>query len=219
MCNFFGSVRRAVTIHTPYTSSQGHRNAQRANAVTSILGTTLQTFSPSLIIPQAFTSVLISAASIFSAGTYWSEKVIHFIQCGLAAAELGLAIKLLFDSGVCTSNDISSICKAVELTRLLFGAVLSLSIAVGESSKDPYVDAAPPAQAAAPLLAPNAPANRRARVGRQGVRPAQGEQAAARAPRAPRGAQPTGNIPIMTAAAANGAAEGDVEMHEVRLDM
>lgn len=76
-----------------------HRKAERALAVTTLLGNTLQIINPPLIIPKTFDQILISGAAIFNPGTFVSEKIIHVVQAGLATAQLCFSIQLLFDIG------------------------------------------------------------------------------------------------------------------------
>ncbi len=59
MCNFF----RSMAMRAPYASTQGHRNAERGNAATELLGTAFQSFNPAFVVPQTLAQTLISAYS------------------------------------------------------------------------------------------------------------------------------------------------------------
>lgn len=153
MCGFFKSVLSTISMR-PYTSTTGHRNAQRGNAVAEVLGDGLEAFSPSLIIPKVLAQTLISGYSIFRQDTYASEKAIHIIQGSLAATQLGLAITLLFNSAQCVVSD-STICQAVFLTQLLYKGTLLVGWVPSEFSKDPYTSpATPTARAPQALIRP-----------------------------------------------------------------
>lgn len=152
MPNFFSSCFSRVSMR-PFSSSQGHLNAERGSAVAEVFGDGLQAFSPYLIIPKVMAQTLISGYSFFREETYVGEKVIHFIQGGLAASQLGLAITLLFNSATCTANN-TTICQAVFLTQLLYKGTLLVGWVPSEFAPDSAIDTNEP-QAVAP--AANAP--------------------------------------------------------------
>ncbi|WP_019215756.1 hypothetical protein [Legionella tunisiensis] len=142
MPGFFETCKNAIAMRAPYTSTAGHRNAQRSNAVTQIVGQGLESFSPAAIIPSKFAQSLISFYALFRHDTHVSEKLVHTIQLLLAGAHTGLAIALLFQEGDC--NDLTSnICKAVSLCELLYQGTLIVGWAPSELSKDPPPDPAP----------------------------------------------------------------------------
>lgn len=142
MPGFFANLRNAIAMRAPYTSSTGHRNAQRTNAVTQIAGQGLESLSSVATIPTKFAQFLISGYALFRHDTHVSEKVIHTIQLLLAGAHTGLAIALLFQEGDCDELT-SNVCKAVSLCELLYQGTLIVGWAPSELSKDPPAEPAP----------------------------------------------------------------------------
>lgn len=134
----------------PYTSSTGHRNSQRTNAVAQIAGDSLATFTPVAIIPTKVAQIMVSTYSIFRKDTYLTEKVTHLLQTGISSAQLGLAITLLFKAAECTTAS-TDICKAVFLCKLLYDGTLLAGWIPSEFSKDPY----PPSSSNNTLNTPN----------------------------------------------------------------
>ncbi|KTD75149.1 hypothetical protein [Legionella waltersii] len=130
-----------ITTRSPYSSSTGHRNAQRSNAATEVVGSAFEVFSPIAMIPTKFAQTLVSTYSLFRSDTHVSEKVVHGVQSTIAAAQVGLCIALLFTNTECDSNSDANICKALLLTQLLYRGMLIAGWAPSEFSKDPYLEA------------------------------------------------------------------------------
>jgi hypothetical protein len=129
-----------LSTRSPYSSSTGHRNAQRSNAATEIVGSAFEVFSPIAMIPTKFAQTLVSTYSLFRSDSHVSEKVVHGVQCTLSAAQVGLCIALLFTNTECDSNSDANICKGLLLTQLLYRGMLIAGWAPSEFSKDPYTD-------------------------------------------------------------------------------
>jgi hypothetical protein len=127
----------------PYTSSTGHRNAQRVNAGSEIISTSLAEFTPAAIIPTKMAQILTSGYSMFRTDTHGPERLIHFLEMGISCAQVGLAINLLTRGDNCTTPD-SDICKAIFLTQLLYKGILLAGWVPSEFAKDPYVPPVPP---------------------------------------------------------------------------
>lgn len=136
---YWDDVKKAISMRSPYTSSAGHRNSERSNAITEVIGEGLESFSPAAIIPSKLAQTLISAYGLFRSDTYVSEKVIHFTQASLSAAQMGLAITLLFQGAVCDDVE-GNICKAIFLCNLLYKGTLLVGWVPSEVSKDPYTE-------------------------------------------------------------------------------
>ncbi|KTC96190.1 hypothetical protein [Legionella feeleii] len=141
MPGFFDNLRNWVAMRAPYTSTAGHRNAQRTNAVTQIAGQGLESLNSTAVIPTKFAQFLTSGYALFRHDTHVSEKLIHTIQLLLAGAHTGLAIALLFQEGDCDELT-SNVCKAVTLCEFLYQGTLIVGWVPSELSKDP-----PPAPA------------------------------------------------------------------------
>lgn len=125
----------------PYASSTGHRNAERINAGTEVIGSSLEAFSPAGTIPTKLAQSITSFYSLFRADTVFPEKAIHLLQLGISGAELGLAITLLFNGSTCTTMN-TDLCKAIFLLKLLYRGTLLAGWIPSEFSKQPYVDPA-----------------------------------------------------------------------------
>ena len=124
-------------LRAPFTSSTGHRNAERANAIASITGSALQTFSPTLIVPQTLAQTLVSIYSTFRPDTHTHEKVAHLIQASLALIQLIMAITLIYGSNE-ECEEQTDLCKSLKLMQLMYKGTLIVAWALSESSKDPY---------------------------------------------------------------------------------
>lgn len=127
----------------PYTSSTGHRNAQRANAVSEVVASSLAEFTPALIIPTKLAQSLTSTYSFFRADTHAPEKAVHLMQALLAAAQLFLAATLLYTSSTCTETK-TTLCQSIFLSQLLYRGVLLVGWVPSEFAKDPYEPIPPP---------------------------------------------------------------------------
>lgn len=125
-------------LRTPYSSSAGHRNAERVNAGAEVIASTLEAFSPSAMIPGKFAQIFISGYSFFRSDTHTSEKIMHAVQGLISMTQVGLSIALLFNGSVCTTDNQPDICKALFLMQLLYRGTLLASWAPSEFSKDPY---------------------------------------------------------------------------------
>lgn len=121
----------------PYTSSTGHRNAQRTNVASEIVGSSLETFTPAGAIPTKLAQTVTSIYSLFRADTHVPEKGVHFLQGCISAAQVGLAITMLFQAAACTTTD-TDLCKAILLLQLLYRGTLLIGWIPSEFSKDPY---------------------------------------------------------------------------------
>jgi len=86
MFDCFKNCWSALALRTPYTSSAPHRNAERGNGVTEILGSTLESLSPAASIPTKLAQTGISLFSIFRTDVHASEKIVHALQAGISAA-------------------------------------------------------------------------------------------------------------------------------------
>ncbi|CEK10091.1 hypothetical protein [Legionella hackeliae] len=134
-------LKEMLSMKAPYTSSSGHRNAQRSNAVAEVVGEGLQMFNPVAVVPSKFAQSLISAYGLFRSDTHVTEKVIHFLQASISAAQLGLVITLYFQSGVCDADLEGDICKAIFLCELLYKGTLLVGWVPSEMSQDPVENA------------------------------------------------------------------------------
>ena len=93
MPTLFGYKFNWPTFQSPWTSSTGSRNGERANLVALGLG---ELFEPYTTIPAKFSQSIISGFTMFRSDVHNSERILHLIQALLAGAELGVAITLLF---------------------------------------------------------------------------------------------------------------------------
>ncbi|AOW51798.1 TPA: hypothetical protein ACT9LC_000270 [Legionella pneumophila] len=140
MFESFRKYLSAISMRAPYASTPGHRNAQRANAGSEVLGTTLETFDPAASIPTKLAQTLISIYSLFRFDTHVSEKLIHLLQGSIAATQMGLGIALLFTGTECEEYTDADLCKAIFLLQLLYRGTLLAGWAPSEFSKDPYAE-------------------------------------------------------------------------------
>lgn len=139
----FESFRKCLSgmaMRTPYSSSTGHRNAERSSAASEVLGTTLEAFNPAASIPTKLAQTLISFYSLFRSDTHIPEKLIHILQASIAASQMGLSIALLFTGTECEEFTDADLCKAIFLLQLLYRGTLLVGWAPSEFSKDSYVD-------------------------------------------------------------------------------
>ncbi|HHT9952736.1 TPA: hypothetical protein ACT9K3_002603 [Legionella pneumophila] len=140
MFESFRKCLSAISMRAPYASTPGHRNAQRANAGSEVLGTTLETFDPAASIPTKLAQTLISIYSLFRFDTHVSEKLIHLLLGSIAATQMGLGIALLFTGTECEEYTDADLCKAIFLLQLLYRGTLLVGWAPSEFSKDPYAE-------------------------------------------------------------------------------
>lgn len=140
MFESFRKCLSTISMRAPYASTPGHRNAQRANAGSEVLGTTLETFDPAASIPTKLAQTLISIYSLFRFDTHVSEKLIHLLQGSIAATQMGLGIALLFTGTECEEYTDADLCKAIFLLQLLYRGTLLVGWAPSEFSKDPYAE-------------------------------------------------------------------------------
>lgn len=147
MPGFFSNCLSAISMRSPFASSQGHRNAERGNAFVEVVGGNLgASFTPALIATK-FAQTGISFYSIFRSDTHVHEKMLHLVQGGISAAQLGLLITLYFNGTNCSTHVNNDICKALTLCFYLYNGALGLGWGPSELSKDPY----DPLQAANPV--------------------------------------------------------------------
>lgn len=85
-----------------------------------------------------------SIYSLFRADTHVPEKIVHLLQGGISAAQLGLAITLLFETTKCTATNSSDLCNAIFLCQLLYRGTLLVGWIPSEFAKDPYAPIANP---------------------------------------------------------------------------
>lgn len=138
MFDCFKNCWSALALRTPYTSSAPHRNAERGNGVTEILGSTLESLSPAASIPTKLAQTGISLFSIFRTDVHASEKIVHALQAGISAAQMGISIALLFQGTLCDDSHGTQLCKAAFLLQLLYKGTLIAGWAPSEFTKDPY---------------------------------------------------------------------------------
>ncbi|MFJ1269317.1 hypothetical protein ACD661_12185 [Legionella lytica] len=136
--NALTTLRNTFNTRGPFSSSTGHRNAQRSNAATEVISSSLEAFTPAAMIPTKLAQVAISTYSFFRSDTHLSEKTMHLLQAGLSAAQMALAITMLFESTQCSSYDSNDLCKAVFLCQLLYRGTLLTGWIPSEFSKDAY---------------------------------------------------------------------------------
>ncbi|EHL32350.1 hypothetical protein [Legionella drancourtii] len=139
--NAIAAIKTTISARAPFGSSTGHRNAQRSNAATEVISSSLETFTPAAMIPTKLAQVAISTYSFFRSDTHISEKAMHLLQAGISAAQMGLAITMLFESAQCSSYDSNDLCKAVFLCQLLYRGTLLTGWIPSEFSKDTYTSA------------------------------------------------------------------------------
>lgn len=136
-----------------FSSSTGHRNAERANAVAALAGSALQEVSPTLIVPQAFAQTLISTYALFRTDTHSYERVIHCLQALMALTQLVITIYLIYGDNTECKTD-TDVCKTLILMQQLYKGTLVLAIVLGEGSKDEYRSVPPPANGSPPAANP-----------------------------------------------------------------
>ncbi|WP_133137601.1 hypothetical protein [Legionella rowbothamii] len=136
--NALTTIRNTFNTRAPFSSSTGHRNAQRSNAATEVISSSLEAFTPAAMIPTKLAQVAISTYSFFRSDTHLSEKTMHLLQAGISAAQMALAITMLFESAQCSSYDSNDLCKAVFLCQLLYRGTLLTGWIPSEFSKDVY---------------------------------------------------------------------------------
>jgi len=139
MPNLFSDCWNAISAKT-FASTPAHRNTERTLAVTEIAGGALESLSPVIMIPQKVTQTCLSLYSIFRRDVKISEKAIHGLQGAIAAAQLGLAITLFFNSNTC-EDDSEVLCKAAFLCQLVYKGVLLTGWAPSEVSKEAHESA------------------------------------------------------------------------------
>ncbi len=145
MPNFFTQCWSKISFPTTFSSTTGQRNTQRAMAAAEITGTTLATFTPVAVIPTKVAQTCLSIYSLFRTDLKADEKAVQVLQGSIAAAQLGLAITMLFTAQAC-ATDTTGLCEGVLLTQLLYNGVMLTGWIPSEFSKEPYT--APEAQAA-----------------------------------------------------------------------
>ncbi len=142
MPNFFSDCWAAVKAPT-FASSSAQRNVQRTIAVTEIAGNMLESVSPVVVIPKKVAQTCLSLYTLFRCDVKLSEKAIQGLQGSIAAAQLGLAITLFFNSNTC-EDDSEILCKAALLCQMIYSGVLLTGWVPSEVSKEPHEPVAPP---------------------------------------------------------------------------
>lgn len=127
------------TRPSTFASTTGQRNTQRAMAATEITGTTLSSFTPVAVIPTKVAQTCLSAYSLFRTDLKLSEKMLHVLQGSIAAAQIGLAITMLFTAESCSTDD-TGLCQGVLLTQLIYNGVMLTGWIPSEFSKEPYTE-------------------------------------------------------------------------------
>jgi hypothetical protein len=136
MPNFFSNCWNAISTHT-FASTPPHRNTQRTNAVAEIAGSLVEPLNPLLVIPSKVTQTCLSVYTIFRRDVKLGEKGVHLLQGSIAAAQLGLAITLFFNSKTC-EDDTETLCKAALFCQLVYKGVLLTGWVPSEVSKAPH---------------------------------------------------------------------------------
>lgn len=136
MYDFFTKCWSAVTISS-FESTKSQRHAQRTIVATEIAGNMFDGLNPIAIIPQKAAQFGISAYSLFRRDIKVSEKVVQMLQGGIAAAQMGLAIAMLYMANDCANDDDSNLCKSAVLLNLLYNGVVLTGWLPGEFSKAP----------------------------------------------------------------------------------
>lgn len=114
-------------------NSLSHLNAQRANGITQVLGTTVESAAPSSVIATKFAQFLISLYLVVIVDDARNhEKAYHCLQGLIALGQFGLAVTLLFANKDCANNDNSALCNANDLLQYLYAATLLLNWTAGE---------------------------------------------------------------------------------------
>lgn len=144
MPNFFTTLWDKVSFPSTFASTTGQRNTQRAMAATEIAGTTLSTITPIAALPTKVAQTCLSVYSLFRTDLKFGEKVVQVLQGSIAAAQIGLAITMLFTAQSCSTDD-SDLCKGVLLTQLLYNGVMLTGWIPSEFSKEPYTEPTAPA--------------------------------------------------------------------------
>ena len=127
MPNFFSNCWTAISART-FSSTSAHRNTQRTNAVTELAGSALESLNPILVIPPKVTQTCLSLYTLFRRDVKLGEKGVQLLQGSIAAAQLGLAITLYFNSNTC-EDDTETLCKAALLCQLIYKGVLLVAVA------------------------------------------------------------------------------------------
>lgn len=140
-----GFFNQLFSSARPYSSSQAHRNAERSNAFTEVIGASITLATPAGIIPTKLAQAMVSVYTVFRADTHISEKLIHGLQGLIALTQLGLAATLVVGNQTCEDEQANaSICKAAFLCQLLYSGALAVAWAPSEFYKDPYTEPTPP---------------------------------------------------------------------------
>ncbi|RUR17720.1 hypothetical protein ELY21_10425 [Legionella sp. km535] len=135
----------AMTMN-PYTSTTGHRNAERVNAGTQLISYTFQK-QPYAVIATKLGQCITSFYSLFRADTKIPEKIIHLVQFAIAGAELGIQTALLFNEITCGLSSHQDLCMAALYLEVLYDGTLGASWLPSEFSKQPYDPVAVPGAA------------------------------------------------------------------------
>lgn len=118
-----------------FGSSSAHRNAQRANAAADVGISTIGENTPGALITGKIGQIGVSAYSLFfRRDVYFSERVFHGIQLGVAAAQVGIEIALMYMDEDCLPA-VLAICTTRELLKYVYGGVLLFNWVPGEVSK------------------------------------------------------------------------------------
>lgn len=136
MPNFFTDCVNAITART-FASTPAQRNTQRTIAVTEIAGSALESLNPVLVIPQKITQTCLSLYTVFRRDVKHSERGVQLLQGSIAAAQLGLAITLFFNSNTC-EDETEILCKAALFCQLVYKGVLLTGWVPSEVSKEPH---------------------------------------------------------------------------------
>lgn len=121
--SYLGAFWNRVTTREIYQSTKGHRNAQRGNGATEIVSSGLESISPAALIPGKLGQFIISSYLIVRPDTRIAEKFIHLLQALIAAAQISLAITILFNKTDCKTNS-SDLCTSLFLLQLLYRGTL-----------------------------------------------------------------------------------------------
>lgn len=142
MYGFFKDLKKKCVPDSTavYSSSTGHRNTQRLNAMAEVTANSLQNLSPAVLIPPKLAQLLLAMYALSRTDTYINERLIHALQGIIAGAQLVLACMQLFKREDCQNSTATDDCTAVLFTHYLYFGIILFTWAIAEASKAPYSD-------------------------------------------------------------------------------
>ena len=133
-------LNKDEVVNNKPNSTRHHRQVQRANGMSQVLGSALSEVSVAAIIPSKMAQTLFSGLAFFTPKLHPIERATHSVQASLALAQLVLVIMLTWRGEDCQNKN-ENLCKLLIILDLLYQGTLLVGWIPAEALKH-YEDSA-----------------------------------------------------------------------------